>query len=138
MAIQCAEAQTLTLAKLAPPHTATHKTRPPTAELPHEYVAWAVTTLFLRSSGHFNTDPPVEQVCWSDVYERVCYGRVMGKSEVVPGTDSQRRWPEVLLWVVSRGRSTGYGAKALSRHYFRPTDNRELSSRRLMSGIGLV
>jgi hypothetical protein len=33
------------------------QTRPPTAELPHGYVAWALTTLFLRSSGHFNTDP---------------------------------------------------------------------------------
>jgi hypothetical protein len=31
--------------------------RPPTAELPHAYVAWALTTLFFRSSGHFNTDP---------------------------------------------------------------------------------
>jgi len=29
----------------------------PTAELPHGYVAWALTTLFLRSSVHFNTDP---------------------------------------------------------------------------------
>jgi hypothetical protein len=28
----------------------------PTAELPHGYVAWALTTLFLQSSGHFNTD----------------------------------------------------------------------------------
>src|SRR5450755_674178 len=33
------------------------QTRPPTAELPHGYVGWALTTLFLRSSGHFNTDP---------------------------------------------------------------------------------
>jgi hypothetical protein len=32
------------------------QTRPPTAELPHGYVAWALTALFLRSSGHFNTD----------------------------------------------------------------------------------
>ena len=32
------------------------------------YVAWALTTLFLRSSGHFNTDPAIEQVCWSDAY----------------------------------------------------------------------
>ena len=42
------------------------------AELPHRYVAWALTTLFLRSSGHFNTDPAcrtVEQVCWSDAYD---------------------------------------------------------------------
>jgi hypothetical protein len=27
------------------------------AELPHGYAAWALTTLFLRSSGQFNTDP---------------------------------------------------------------------------------
>src|SRR5208337_2602254 len=33
------------------------QTRPPTAEPPHGYVAWALTTLFLRSSRHFNTDP---------------------------------------------------------------------------------
>jgi transposase len=33
------------------------QTSPPTAELPHGYVAWALKTLFLRSSGHFNTDP---------------------------------------------------------------------------------
>jgi hypothetical protein len=33
------------------------QTQPPTAELPLVYVAWALTTLFLRSSGHFNTDP---------------------------------------------------------------------------------
>jgi hypothetical protein len=32
-------------------------TQPPTAELQLVYVAWALTTLFLRSSGHFNTDP---------------------------------------------------------------------------------
>ena len=28
-----------------------------TAELPHGYVAWALATLFSRSSGHYNTDP---------------------------------------------------------------------------------
>jgi hypothetical protein len=39
IAIQSAEAQTSTLAKLAPPHTAAHK-------LSHQL-----------SSGHFNTDP---------------------------------------------------------------------------------
>src|ERR1035437_443547 len=33
------------------------QTRPPTAELRRGYVAWALTTLFLRSSAHFNTDP---------------------------------------------------------------------------------
>jgi hypothetical protein len=30
--------------------------QPPTAGLPLVYVAWALTTLFLLSSGHFNTD----------------------------------------------------------------------------------
>ena len=35
------------------------QTRPPTAGLPHGYVAWALTILFLRSSGHFNTDPAI-------------------------------------------------------------------------------
>jgi len=29
---------------------------PPTAELPLAYVAWALTTFFLRSSSYFNTD----------------------------------------------------------------------------------
>src|SRR5579864_765109 len=57
MAIQSAEAQTSALAKLVPPHTAAHKLGHQTAELPHGYVAWALTTLFLRSSGDFNTDP---------------------------------------------------------------------------------
>jgi hypothetical protein len=33
------------------------QTRPPTAEAPHSYIAWALTALFLRSSGHCNTDP---------------------------------------------------------------------------------
>jgi hypothetical protein len=32
------------------------QTRPPTAEFSHGYVAWALTILFWRSSGHFNTD----------------------------------------------------------------------------------
>jgi len=56
MAIQSAEAQTSTLAKLASPHTAAHKLSQPTAGLPLVYVAWALTTLILLSSGHFNTD----------------------------------------------------------------------------------
>ena len=33
------------------------QTRPPTAELPHGYVVRVLATLFLRSSGKFNTDP---------------------------------------------------------------------------------
>ena len=38
-------------------------------ELRHGYVAWVPTTWFLRSSGHFNTDPaPLEHGCWSDAY----------------------------------------------------------------------
>src|SRR5271169_4562317 len=33
------------------------------AELPLVYVAWALTTLFLRSSGQFNTDPACRNRC---------------------------------------------------------------------------
>src|SRR6202050_2872450 len=33
------------------------QTQPSTVEPALVYVAWALTTLFLRSSGHFNTDP---------------------------------------------------------------------------------
>src|ERR1019366_1394070 len=33
------------------------QTRPLTPEPPRVYVAWALTTLFLGSSRHFNTDP---------------------------------------------------------------------------------
>jgi hypothetical protein len=57
MAIQCAEAQTSTLAKLAPPHTATHKLGHQLLNFLRVYVAWVLTTLFFRSSGHFNTVP---------------------------------------------------------------------------------
>jgi len=39
------------------------QTRQPTAELRHGYVASALTTLFLRSSGHFNTDPRLSNRC---------------------------------------------------------------------------
>ncbi len=46
------------------------QTQPPTAELPLVYGAWALKTLFLRSSGHFTQTPPVEQVCWSDAYDQ--------------------------------------------------------------------
>src|ERR1035438_988240 len=64
MAIQCAEAQTSTLAKLAPPHTAAHK-------LSHQLLnlrsCWALTTPFLRSSEHFNTD----SACRTGVLVRV-------------------------------------------------------------------
>jgi hypothetical protein len=42
------------------------QTRTPTAELPLVYVAWALTALFLRSSGHFNTDPATR----TDVFVR--------------------------------------------------------------------
>ena len=35
------------------------QTRPPTAELPHGYVAWALTTQLLRSSGYSNTDAAI-------------------------------------------------------------------------------
>ena len=58
MAIQCAEAQSSTLAKLAPPHTAAHK-------LGHQLLNFRVCTSFwvlkpsvLRSSSHLNTDIP--------------------------------------------------------------------------------
>src|ERR1035438_10459458 len=57
MAIQCAEAQTSTLAKLAPPHTAAHKLGHQLLNFCTGTSLWALTTLFLRSSGHFNTDP---------------------------------------------------------------------------------
>ena len=64
MAIQSAEAQTSTLAKLAPPHTAAHK-------LSHQLLnlrsCWALTTPFLRSSEHFNTD----SACRTGVLVRV-------------------------------------------------------------------
>jgi hypothetical protein len=56
MAIQSAEPQT----RLSQTRSAAYRcsqTRPPTAEAPHSYIAWALTALFLRSSGHCNTDP---------------------------------------------------------------------------------
>jgi C4-dicarboxylate-specific signal transduction histidine kinase len=48
-----------TLAKLAPPHTAT-QTQPPTAEPALLYFAWALATLFC---GNADTSTPVEQLC---------------------------------------------------------------------------
>src|SRR6266581_3653839 len=57
MAIQSAEASNLDSGKTRSAAYRCSQTRPPTAELPHGYVAWTLTTLFLRSSGHFNIDP---------------------------------------------------------------------------------
>ena len=56
MAIQSAEAQTSTLAKLAPPHTTAHKLPHQPAALLLVSVAWMLTTYFLRSSSYLNTD----------------------------------------------------------------------------------
>ena len=68
------------------------QTRPPTAELPRGYVAWALTTLFLRSSATSTQTPPVEPVCWSDAYDsglgfrRVDLRRSIALIEVGMGT----------------------------------------------------
>ena len=45
-------------------------------ELPHDYVAWALTTLFLRASGHFNTN----LACRTGVLVRRLLSRI-GKAE---------------------------------------------------------
>jgi hypothetical protein len=68
MANQRAEAQTSTLAKLAPAHAAARK-------LGHQLLNFRTGTSFGRRQlcfcGHPDTStqtPPAEQVCWSDAY----------------------------------------------------------------------
>jgi hypothetical protein len=60
-----AEAQTTTPAELAAWQAAARKLAP-TAGLPYGYFAWALASLFLRSSGEFNIDP----VCRTGVLVR--------------------------------------------------------------------
>jgi len=67
------------------------QTRPPTAGLPHGYVAWALTILFLRSSGHSTQTPPVEQVCWSDAYGGVGRAETSFSFALVPHFRFKRR-----------------------------------------------
>ncbi len=74
MAIQRAEAQTSTLAKLAPPHTAPHK-------LGHQLLNFRTGTSLVRRQlsffGHQDTSTqtqPVEKVCWSDAYDGLAEG----------------------------------------------------------------
>ena len=68
MAIQSAEAQTSTLAQLAPPDTADRKLGQPIAELLHGYVAWVLTARFCGHPDTSTQTPSVEQVCWSGAY----------------------------------------------------------------------
>src|SRR5208282_153777 len=50
------------------------QTRPPTAELPHGYVAWALTILFLRSLVDHGAVPTMEAglVPWNPLSNRAC------------------------------------------------------------------
>jgi len=78
MAIQSAEAQASTLAKLAPPHTATHK-------LGHQLLNFRSCTSLGRYQlcffDHPDTStqtPPIKQVCWSDAYRGATLTREEG------------------------------------------------------------
>ena len=59
MTIQRAEAQPPSPTKLACGAYPPHKAQTQTVELPLVYVAWALTILFLRSSGYSNTDAAI-------------------------------------------------------------------------------